>query len=137
MALTFKSPSEKEFEHICAYIAAFELDNRELLPEQFTVALRDKELVGFGRLRKHSDCTELCSLGVVTPYRRKGIGKAIVKELIRRNNDKLYLACIIPEFFAPFGFHVTENYPASMQNKLQYCTQQLVVPETYVAMELR
>lgn len=136
MDLTLKTPSQKEFEQICAYIEAFELDNRALLPEEFTVAFRGDELVGFGRLRKHSDCTELCSLGVVTPHRRKGIGKAVVKELIRRNTDVLYLACIIPDFFTPFGFHITKNYPASIEDKLRYCTQELVVPETYVAMVL-
>jgi N-acetylglutamate synthase-like GNAT family acetyltransferase len=136
MELIIRKPTGSEFQMICNYIRDFELDDRGLHPEQFSAAFRDNELVGFGRLREHSDCTELCSLGVMTPLRRKGIGKSIVKELIKRAPEKLYLVCIIPDFFTPFNFKIINNYPSSIQNKLNYCTEQLVVSEPYVAMEL-
>lgn len=133
---TLRIPTEKEFKQICLFISEFELDNRDLKKEQFIVALRDNELVGFGRLRDHTDCLELCSLGVVTSYRRQGIGKAIVTKLIENFSKNIYLVCIIPDFFIPFGFHQVETFPISIQNKIQYCTSELVVPETYVAMLL-
>ena len=132
--LSFRTPSEKEFLQIRNYIQQFELDDRNLKKEEFTAAFRVNELVGFGRLRKHSDCTELCSLGVVTQHRRKGIGKAIVKELIQRTNNSIHLVCIIPYFFEPLGFQIVANYPWAIQDKLNYCIQELVVPETYVVM---
>lgn len=135
MDLLLKTPDKKEFKQICDYIREFELDDRELKQEQFVAAYRNNELVGFGRLRDRSDCTELCSLGVVTPHRRKGIGKALVKELIKRAKAELFLVCIIPDFFAPFGFKETSNYPLSIQEKIDYCTAELVVPEKYVAMK--
>ena len=135
MELVIRHPDTKEFQHICNYIREFELDDRELKIQQFAAAFRNNELVGFGRLRKHDDCTELCSLGVITSLRRKGIGKAIVNELIKRSPEKLYLVCIIPDFFIPFNFKVTNNYPSSIKNKLNYCTEELKVPEVYVAME--
>lgn len=135
MDLVLKTPDEKEFEQIRNYIREFELDDRELKQDQFVTAYRNNELVGFGRLRQRGDCTELCSLGVVTPHRRKGIGKAIVKELIKRASEELFLVCIIPDFFAPFGFKETPNFPASIQEKIDYCTSELVVPEQYVAMK--
>lgn len=134
--LSFKTPTDKEFLQICEYIHEFELDDRILLQHQFTIALRDNELVGFGRLRNHSDCTELCSLGVITEHRRQGIGKAIVAELLRKAPPNLYLVCIIPDFFSPFGFHIVNEYPAPIKNKLEYCTHELIVPETYVVMQL-
>ncbi|MCW3085692.1 MAG: hypothetical protein JWP12_3058 [Bacteroidetes bacterium] len=137
MNLLLKTPNEKEFQQICGYIREFELDNRNLQQQEFTAAYRDDELVGFGRLRLHADCTELCSLGVVTDHRKQGIGKAIVAELIRRAPAMLYLVCIIPDYFQPFGLVVVQNYPASIKNKLQYCTQELVVPELYTAMLLQ
>ena len=93
-------------------------------------------MVGFGRLREHPDCLELCSLGVATSYRRKGIGKAIVAKLIEHFSKNIYLVCIIPDFFIPFGFHKVEIFPVSIQNKIEYCTSELVVPETYMAMLL-
>ncbi len=136
MNLVLKIPNETEFNQVCSFIAAFELDNRELKQEQFIIALREKILVGFGRLRKHNDCTELCSLGVVTNYRRQGIGKALVKALIQQEKPNLYLVCIIPNFFIPIGFKtISENIPDSITDKIDYCTNELFVPEQYVAMK--
>lgn len=135
--MTFRTPSENEFLQIRNYILQFELDDRNLKQEEFTAAFRENELVGFGRLREHSDCIELCSLGVVTKHRRQGIGKSIVQELIKRSTSSIHLVCIIPDFFIPFGFHVVKKYPLAIQDKLEYCTQELIVPETYVAMLLK
>ena len=137
MFLQLQTPTEKEFIQICDYITEFELDNRVLKQEEFIAAFRNNELVGFGRLRKHEDCTELCSLGVVTPHRRQGIGKALVEALIKKATNELYLVCIIPEFFIPFGFSIVAEFPISVSGKLNYCTEQLVVPEVYVAMKLK
>ena len=131
-----RKPTDKEFKQICLLITEFELDNRDLKKEQFIVALRHSELVGFGRLREHIDCLELCSLGVVTSYRRQGIGRAIVAKLIEKISKNIYLVSIIPDFFIPFGFHKVEIFPVSIQNKIEYCTSELVVPEAYVAMLL-
>lgn len=132
--LTFRTPTLQEFLQIRNYIFQFELDDRNLKQEEFTAAFRKDELAGFGRLREHSDCIELCSLGVVTEHRRQGIGKAIVSELIKRTNKNIHLVCIIPDFFIPFNFQIVTDFPFAIQDKLNYCTQELVVPETYVAM---
>lgn len=135
--MTFRTPTLEEFILIRNYILQFELDDRNLKQEEFTAAFRENGLVGFGRLREHSDCIELCSLGVVTKHRRQGIGKSIVQELIKRSTSSIHLVCIIPDFFIPFGFHVVKKYPLAIQDKLEYCTQELIVPETYVAMLLK
>jgi N-acetylglutamate synthase-like GNAT family acetyltransferase len=132
--MTLRTPTEQEFIQIQKYIHQFELDNRNLKQKEFTAAFRGNELVGFGRLRHHADCVELCSLGVVTNYRRKGIGKAIVSDLIQRSCSEIYLVCIIPNFFAPFGFRIISSFPSAIQEKLDYCTSELVVPEEYIAM---
>ena len=137
MQLQLRTPSGSEFQQIRDHIADFALDDRSLEQEQFTAAFRDAELVGFGRLRAHTDCTELCSLGVVTPHRRQGIGRAITAELIRRAPAKLHLVCIIPDFFLPFGFRIVDKYPSALREKLNYCTGELPVPETYVVMLLQ
>jgi N-acetylglutamate synthase-like GNAT family acetyltransferase len=137
MSIEFRRPSATEFEQICDYIREFELDNRGLMQDEFTAAFRNGELLGFGRLRNHIDCTELCSLGVVTSHRKKGIGKAIVLELIKRSKIGIHLVCIIPDFFSPLGFIIIENFPPSIQNKIDYCTSELVVPEKYEAMWLQ
>ena len=55
--------------------------------------------------------------------------------LILKSSKPLFLVCIIPEFFTPFGFEIVPEYPEAMQEKLNYCTSELVVPETYVVMK--
>ena len=137
MQLHITVPSEDDFKQICKYIQAFELDNRELKKEQFCAAFHQQQLLGFGRLRQHSDCIELCSLGVIPSHRNKGIGKAITAELIKQTLQPIYLTCIIPDFFTPFGFKEVSAYPLSIQEKLDYCRESLPVEETYVAMRLR
>jgi N-acetylglutamate synthase-like GNAT family acetyltransferase len=137
MQLSLKKPTDKEFAEICFFINEFELDNRDLKKEQFIIALRDNSLVGFGRLREHVDCMELCSLGVITNYRLQGLGKAITAKLIENSSKDIYLVCIIPDFFTPLGFEKVNHYPPSIHDKIHYCTQKLIVPETYVAMVLK
>jgi N-acetylglutamate synthase-like GNAT family acetyltransferase len=137
MDLVLKQPDQITFNQICDYIHEFELDNRGLKQEEFIAAFRNAILVGFGRIRKHKDCNELCSLGVITNERRKGIGKALVNALTTKESDNLYLVCIIPEFFEPLGFVEIQNYPNSIQDKIDYCTNELVVPEKYVAMKFK
>ncbi len=135
--ISLSVPSEEEMREVSSYIHEYELDDRSLKKEEFVIAKREGKLVGFGRLRQHADCEELCSLGVVTPFRRKGIGKAIVKEIMNRSKRPLYLVCIIPEYFEPMDFRTTANYPAAISNKLSFCTIQLVVPESYCVMRFR
>lgn len=127
--------SVSDFELIKGFIKQFELDNRELKNDEFLVAKQNNELLGFGRVRQHNNCSELCSLGVIETERLKGIGKRLVKELTNKSPNNLYLVCIIPDFFKPLGFTVVNQYPQAMQQKLDYCTSELVVPETYVVMK--
>jgi N-acetylglutamate synthase-like GNAT family acetyltransferase len=111
------------------------LDNRNLCKDQFLVAEHLDRLVGFGRIKNHENCSELSSLGVVEPKRLQGIGKKLVEELILKSNQPLYLVCIIPEYFVPFGFKIVKDYPKELGEKLNYCTNKLVVKETYVVMK--
>jgi N-acetylglutamate synthase-like GNAT family acetyltransferase len=135
--LTLNTPSFTDFNSIKKYIAEFELDDRALQINEFTAAYINNDLVGFGRLRQYENCCEICTLGVLPDCRRKGIGVAITKNLIEKATSDCYLVCIIPEYFKPMGFEETEMFPAELQNKLTYCTQSLVVPETYVVMAYR
>lgn len=133
-SLLFKTPSDKEFAEVCLLIKEYELDNRNLNKDEFTIALHNDELIALGRLRKHIDCIELCSIGVLKVQRNKGIGTALIKNIINKTTEPIYTVCIIPDYFSRFGFKLTDCYPESINNKINYCTNQLVVPETYVAM---
>lgn len=127
-------PSSRQFEQICQLIAALELDDRELHPRQFIVATSSGDISGFGRIRNYKTCSELCSLGVIEPQRHKGIGRLLVKSLVTKATQPLYLVCIIPRFFEPLGFRIIYQYPPEIRDKLEYCREALSVPEEYVVM---
>lgn len=135
MNFSIHTCTSAQFDTIKNYISKFELDDRSLNHEQFLVAILNNEILGFGRIREHENCSELCSLGVIEPERNKGIGKALTQALIAKAKQPLYLVCIIPEYFEPMGFSICDTYPSALQNKLYYCTNELVVPETYVVMK--
>ncbi len=126
--------SDSEFGEVVKYIELLQLDNNKLNSSQFLVAKKENKVVGFGRLRSYSVCQELCSLGVIEPFRNKGAGTAISLELIKKAELPLYVVTIIPVFFSRLGFEEVEEFPSDIGVKMSYCTDSLPVPETYVAM---
>lgn len=134
MDISLYKASVEDFELIKHYIAEFELDNRDLRIEQFTVAKQNAVLLGFARIRKHNGCDEFCSLGVVEKERQNGIAKLLTEHAINTSSQPLYLVTIIPEFFETLGYQIVNEYPPEMQNKLNYCNSELSVPEKYVVM---
>lgn len=126
--------SAEDFELIKKYIAEFELDDRELQQNEFVTIHDQGLLLGFGRVREYEELSEMCSLGVILNERSKGLGKLLTQALIDKVNKPLYLVCIIPSFFEPFGFEICKNFPPEMQDKLDYCNSSLHVEEEYVVM---
>lgn len=128
--------SEKDFESVKNYIQEFELDDRSLVRDEFLVLKEKDEVLGFGRVRRYQDFSEMCSLGIITKNRNKGLGKILSLALIESTKHPLYLVCIIPNYFENLGFSICKDYPIEMQDKLNYCTNSLVVEEPYVVMKL-
>ncbi len=137
VVFTIIACDEMQFEKVKNYIAQFELDNRELRIEEFLVALNGDELLGFGRIREYIKSSELCSLGVVEPYRFKHIGTELSKALINKAKSELYLVCIIPPFFERLGFAAVKHFPSELADKLDFCITLLSVPEEYCVMKLQ
>lgn len=135
---------EEQFDIVKNYITQMQLDNRNLVYKDFVVALLQNKIVGFGRLRIYKNCAEISSIGVIENCRRKGIGKKIIFSLInifyqknKFNRKNLYVVTIIPDYFLKFGFIATnDNLCEEIQEKLEYCTKELYVPEKYVIMRL-
>ena len=128
--------SAADLEIIKNHISEYELDNRELLHTQFLVYKKSNVIIGFGRIRNYANFDELCSLGVIEPERNKTIGKKLVSALIQKSISELYLVCVIPQYFQPFGFKIVNEFPNEIFDKLNYCTYSLVVEGVYVAMKL-
>lgn len=127
--------TESEFSLIKQLINCYELDNTDLNMSQFLVANYNNELVGFGRVKKHKECDELCSLGVIETMRCQGIAKLLVKFTVEMSVRPMYVVCIIPDYFKKLGFVVVPQFPKEIEDKLNYCTSELQVPEKYVVMK--
>lgn len=65
MSIEIRACDKNKFEQIKNYIQQFQLDDREIIQSQFLAAYAHNILFGFGRIREHSNCSELCSLGVL------------------------------------------------------------------------
>lgn len=137
MDMIVEHGAQKDISRIGELVKEFRLDDEDIKAEQFLV-VKDKssQLLGFGRLRTHTDCIELCTLGVVAEYRGRGIGKMLVNALAKKANADLYVVCIIPGFFEKFGFEIVEEAPSSIERKVNICTTTLVVEESYFSMKL-
>jgi N-acetylglutamate synthase-like GNAT family acetyltransferase len=134
MQVNISVPEESSMDTIKRYIEEYCLDDENIEREQFIIAKYNNILVGFGRLKDHGDCAELCTLGVVSEYRGKGIGKQLVEALIKRAHSTLYVVCIIPDFFKKFEFEVVADVPDPIHRKYDMCTTKLKVPEPYYRM---
>jgi N-acetylglutamate synthase-like GNAT family acetyltransferase len=122
------------FEEVKAHIGAFELDDRQLLQEEFLTINTSSRLLAFGRIRKFTGFSELCSLGVLEADRLKGFGKKIATALIKKTTQPLFLVCVIPSFFEKLGFIICDEYPDEIREKLEYCVNALPVEQQYVVM---
>lgn len=107
---------------------SFDLDCEGLSWKQFTVVKNNNAIIGFGRLRNYPDpentgtgCTEAATIGVIPEERNKGIGTAIVKELIRLGPAEIFVVCVIPNFFSRLGFETVKQYPSALQKKVDFC----------------
>ncbi|MFI5163646.1 MAG: GNAT family N-acetyltransferase [Bacteroidia bacterium] len=113
--------SESDFPVITRLAKSFDLDCEEMLWNQFIVAKNNNSIIGFGRLRSYTYCTEIATVGIVSEERHKGLGADIIKELIRSGPPEIYVTCVIPEFFGKLGFQTVKEYPSVLQKKVDFC----------------
>lgn len=117
-----------------------ELDNREIVPENFFVATVDEKVVGCIRHKTHNENTaEICSLGVLPDFRSKGIGKALLKkklnELISKNIRTIFVVTVDDRIFVPFGFTYEPKPENGIRSKILWCKEHLPVEKEYFAMK--
>ncbi len=73
----------------------------------FLIAESDGEIIGVGQVKSHRDGSrELASLAVVPTYQGQGIGSALVRALLHREEGVVFLFCRIGlrGFYRQFGF---------------------------------
>lgn len=92
------------------YYEGLELDRIWLAEEEW-------KTVGLAVLKRHSDCLELCSLGVEGPFRGQGTAARLIEEVERSVDGDLFLATIIPGYFRRLGFEAAAGVPRAFIDK--------------------
>jgi N-acetylglutamate synthase-like GNAT family acetyltransferase len=93
------------------------LDYPGMEGDAFWLAEDDGETVGAIGLIRHPDCLELVGLGVGESRRGSGLGRALVGALLAETPGDVYLATIVPDFFALCGFVRAPSAPASIATR--------------------
>ena len=133
--MVFKQPDAKEFEQVKQMAEEFWLDNSAMQSEQFRVLSGNGKVIAFGRLKEHTDATELCTMGVAKYFQKKRYGSKMVSHLLSQAKRDVYLVTIIPDFFRKSGFAFVEDYPASVKKKIDMCVKDYHVDEPYFVMK--
>lgn len=88
---------------------------------RFVVACTsDGEVIGSGQIKPHADGSlELASIAVKRGWRRRGVARALILQLMATHPGPLYLTCRgrLGKFYSKFGFHKLEqeDIPAYFQ----------------------
>lgn len=93
------------------------LDYPGMESDAIWVAGEGGEVAGMVALKRHTDCLELCALGVDPGSRKRGLGGALVEALMAEAPGDVHLATVIPGFFESCGFVRTHDIPASFPAK--------------------
>jgi N-acetylglutamate synthase-like GNAT family acetyltransferase len=101
--------TRKDNAAIRALIRRVRINPTGLAWERFVVAINDTgELTGCGQIKSHADGScELASITVKEDSRGRGVARAIIEELLRKESFRpLYLMCAgeLEPFYQRFGF---------------------------------
>jgi N-acetylglutamate synthase-like GNAT family acetyltransferase len=87
-------------------VHAAHLDPTALRWQNFTVATLDEEVIGIAQIKPYRDCREFGSLVVDARFRKQGVGKALIEQVLMQTTGTVYLNCrsqLMP-YYAKFGF---------------------------------
>jgi N-acetylglutamate synthase-like GNAT family acetyltransferase len=104
-----------------ALAARLALDYVGMAEDRFWIAEDGGRIAGLIGLKRRSDCLELVGLGVEPSRREAGIGRRLVESLFAAAGSDVYLATIIPGYFARFGFIPADVNPAGMAKDPAWC----------------
>lgn len=97
------------------------LDYPGMENDRFWVAEDGGGIAGLVALKRHADCLELVSLGVDPRAREHGLGRRLVQALLDHTSADVFLATIIPAFFARIGFVRAPSPPSGLAKDPAWC----------------
>ena len=120
-AVRVRKARKRDFPQIVGLAKSHNLDYAGMEADDFWVVAEGGQIRGICGLKEHPECRELCALGVEEEWRDRGWGGQLVRAVLREVPGDLFLATIIPDYFARFGFEKTDTFPDSMVKKAEWC----------------
>jgi predicted N-acetyltransferase YhbS len=112
MPVTIHTASEDDQFAITAIVRAARIYPRDLDWRRFLLAQWGQDIIGVGQVKPHPDGSrELASIAVVPEWQGNGVGGAIIRALLSRENGPLYLMCVADRqhYYERFGFKRLER----------------------------
>lgn len=105
-SISIRTAREGDTTTIKRMIRAARLDPTSLNWPHFLIAEHEGSIVGIGQVKPYRGGRELGSLVVLPRYRKRGVGSAIVRALIKREQGELFLLCAerLESYYTQFGF---------------------------------
>jgi threonine dehydratase len=118
--LEFLTASDADMPFIREMIERERLDDERLEASQFITLREGGRIVAFGRVKPYEHTFELGAVAVVPEARGRGLGIAIIRELIRRfPQDEVFLTTDIPQYYESLGFLRTTELPLELAAKVE------------------
>ena len=122
MSITIRPAVETDQAEIKLMVRAARINPRHLHWSRFLVAEEEGCIVGIRQVKIHKDGTREVASGVVRPeYRRRGISAKLMRAILDREPDPLYLMCDQKwaHYYEQFGFlHVEpSDLPPDFRNE--------------------
>jgi N-acetylglutamate synthase-like GNAT family acetyltransferase len=124
--------SVNDWKQVDQLVDIINLDRSDMHPEQFRICKAGSKVLGIGRIKRHNDCLELCTLGVDEGFRGQGIGKALVLALLEPEKEPVYVVTDIPEYFEKLGFVPGNESIQSLQDKKKACVELLACKQPFI-----
>jgi N-acetylglutamate synthase-like GNAT family acetyltransferase len=119
--MSVRKAQEEDLPDVVRLATKHGLDYGGMEADDFWVVEEAGRVVGICGLKRHPECLELCALGVEEAFRGRGWGEKLVWAVLGDAADTVYLATIIPGFFARLGFGKARSIPSSMVKKAEWC----------------
>ena len=126
MDIVITRAEKGDFPYIKEKIGKYLLDGRNIDWSQFFVARAKSGVVAFGRIIDHGKFYEVASLGVDYYQRKKGLGKKMLKFLLKEAKRQdarkpVYGVTHISGFAASCGLvPVCDNLPQALEDKRRH-----------------
>ncbi|MBU2524260.1 excinuclease ABC subunit UvrC [Patescibacteria group bacterium] len=121
--ITIRKPTKKDLSLIKQELKTQKLDFEGLDESENMVAKKNKDIIGFLRLKKHIEgAVEMCSLWVDPEFRGKKIGHSLMQKIIEKTKaKKIYILCSksLENYYSSFGFVPTQKVPDFLEKKLK------------------